>query len=142
MHEAPTIVKASERVLVEIEGAVRGFSRYHKYAVGAELRSEARRVARLANRAWRDHHRRAEWLSRLSFAIDDLKLSLQIAKRVEAFTGFKQFQALARIVYNLGQQCGGWQRRHSCKGQNSQTNTSAGRAQTLSARDASQEAIS
>jgi len=138
-HEAPPIVQLAERVLVEIEEAVRVFPRYHKYAVGAELREQARHVARAAHRAWRDHKRRGEWISRLVFAIDDLKLSLQIAKRVQAFKSFAQFEALARLTSNLGRQCGGWQKQHQ-KGQNQQAALPDGRAQILSARDASQGA--
>lgn len=138
-HEAPAIVKHSERVLVEIEEAVRVFPRYHKYAVGADLRKEAGNVARMAHRAWRDQKRRGEWLSRLSFAIDDLKLTLQVSKRVQAFRSFKQFEALARLVSSLGGQCGGWHRQH-LKSQNLQATSPAGRAQILSARAASQEA--
>jgi hypothetical protein len=47
-HQAPEIVKLAERVLVDIEIAVRGFPRYHKYASGAALRAQATRVAILA----------------------------------------------------------------------------------------------
>jgi hypothetical protein len=43
---APPIVQLAERVLVELEQVVRLFPRYHKYAVGADLREQARIVAR------------------------------------------------------------------------------------------------
>lgn len=129
-HEAPPIVRLAERVLVEIEEAVRSFPRYHKYAVGTELREQARNVARVAHRAWRDQQRKREWIGKLVYAVDDLKLSLQISKRVRAFKSFAQFEALARLISDLGRQCGGWQRQHS-KGQNSQVDAPAGRAQIL-----------
>lgn len=137
--EAPPIVKLCERVLLEIEGAVVNFPRYHKYAVGADLRAQARTVARYAHRAWRDYPRRAQWVNRLAFAVDDLKLTLQLSKRLEAFGSFKQFEALARLASDLGRQCGGWQKQLT-KGRNRATETSGGRAQILSARDASCEA--
>lgn len=38
--ELPPIVKQAERLMLEIEIAVRQFPRYHKYAVGAELREQ------------------------------------------------------------------------------------------------------
>lgn len=126
-------------MLIEIETAVRQFPRFHKYAVGADLRTDARRVTRLAHRAWRDQGRRREWVNRLVFGVDDLKLSLQIAKRLQAFTSFAQFEALARLAFDLGRQCGGWQKQ---QGQNRQAASPGGRAQTLSARDASTEANS
>lgn len=137
-HQAPAIVKQAESVLVAIEEAVRLFPQFHKYAVGSDLRGDARKVTRLAHRAWRDQPRQGEWIGRLVFAIDDLKLSVQIAKRVQAFKNFAQFEALMRLVSNLGQQCGAW-RRWNLKSQNSQGEP-AGRAQILSTRDASQGA--
>lgn len=140
--EAPPIVKLAERVLVEIEQAVRGFPRFHKYASGSELRDRARAVARTAHRAWRDRQNRAQWIADLSFAVDDLKLDLQVAQRVHAFRSFAQFEALARSITDLGRQCGGWQQKHP-KGQNDQAVIPPGRrAQILSARDASSEAHS
>lgn len=136
--DSPPIVKLSERVLLEIEIAVRGFPRYHKYAVGAELRQQARGVARAAHRSWRDRARQGEWIGRLVFIVDDLKLSLQLAKQVQAFKSFAQFEALARLVSDLGRQCGGWQKQHQ-RSQNQQAESSAGRAQILSTRDTSKE---
>jgi hypothetical protein len=122
-----------------METVVRGFSRYHKYSIGADLRESTMTVARYAHRAWRDQGRRGEWINRLVFAVDDLKLSMQIAKRVQAFRSFSQFEALVRIISDLGRQCGGWQNKHP-KGQNDQARTPDRRAQILSARDASQGA--
>jgi hypothetical protein len=136
--DAPPIVKLTETVLVEIEQAVRGFARYHKYTVGADLRRDALAVARTAIRAWRDPAGRTERLAALDTAVDDLKLTMQLAQRLEAFKSFRQFEALARTISNLGRQCGAWQRKH-LKGQN-RAALPSGRAQTLSARDASTEA--
>jgi len=138
-HEAPPIVKLAERVLGEIEEAVRSFPRFHKYASGEELRAAARKVARASHRAWRVHERRGDLISVLVFAVDDLKLEMQVSKRLAAFKSFAQFEALIRLIDDLGRQCGGWQNKHP-KGQNSRTPSSAGRAQILSARDASQGA--
>lgn len=139
MSEAPPIVRLTERVLAEVELAVRQFPRYHRYASGADLRRDARAVAIIAIRAWRDQHARADRLLELVNAMDELKLSLQLSKRVEAFRSFAQFEALARLVSDLGRQCGGWQKKHS-KSQNRTSIPSPGRATTLSARGASKEA--
>ncbi len=96
--ELPPIVRLAERLLLEIELAVRAFPRYHKYAVGAELREQARNAARLTHRAWRDRARQAEWTGKLAFAIDDVKLTLQLGKQVQAFKSFRQFEAIARLA--------------------------------------------
>ncbi len=52
--QAPGVVQLAERVLREIELAVRQWPRYHKYAHGSTLRSEAMKLAKLAHRAWRE----------------------------------------------------------------------------------------
>ena len=137
-REAPPIVKLAERVLLALEQAVQGFSRMHKYAIGAELRENAREVWRAAQRAWRDSAGRGEHLSSLVERVDELKLNMQLAQQLRAFSGFAQFEAIAKPVSDLGRQCGGWQKSH-LSGQNRQTQAPAGRAQILSARGTSAE---
>jgi hypothetical protein len=51
-YALPPIVKAAERLLLEIEQAVRRFPRYHKYTHGTRLRDQAMAVTQLAHRAW------------------------------------------------------------------------------------------
>jgi hypothetical protein len=138
MTQAPPIVKLSEQVLVAIEEAVLRFPRSHKYTIGSDLRREAATVARHAHRAWRDASRRGDWISKLVWAVDDLKLSVQIAQQLRVFRSFAQFEAIARTVSDLGRQCGGWQKQHQ-KGQNDQSRSTDRRAQILSSRGTSGE---
>ena len=140
--ELPPIVKLAEQVLVDIENAVRRFSRFHKYTHGAQLREQAMKVARLAHRAWRDRRRQAEWIFKLVWQIDDLKLSLQLGMRIKAFASFAQFEALARAVAVLGKQAGGWhkEQQQQSKGQNPLQRVAPERAQILSTHAASAEA--
>jgi hypothetical protein len=134
----PPIVKQAERVLVEIEQAASRFPRRFKYTVGADLRKQAMEVCRIAHRAWRDRGRQAEWVSRLVFAVDDLKITLQLGSRIQAFASFAQFEMLARLVSDLGKQAGGWNRQQHPKGQNAGAgNASQQRVQILSTRAAS-----
>jgi hypothetical protein len=37
----PPIIKLAERIVLQLEITVRGFSRYHKYTLGTELRQQA-----------------------------------------------------------------------------------------------------
>ncbi len=46
-----SIYKASYDLCLYLEQVVRGFSRYHKYVLGADLRDGARRVLKLIVRA-------------------------------------------------------------------------------------------
>ena len=68
----PPIVKLAERLLLEIEQAVRSFPRHHKYTLGTDLRQQAMEVVRLCNRAWRDRARQGHWTERLVWAIDEI----------------------------------------------------------------------
>jgi hypothetical protein len=49
--EHPSIYKRSYNLCLYLEQVVRGFSRYHKYTLGAELREGARQVLKLIVRA-------------------------------------------------------------------------------------------
>jgi hypothetical protein len=114
----PDIVILAGRLRSEVEQAVRGFPRFHKYSSGLDLRQQILQVEKLANRAWRDRPRQPYWTDQLIFAIDDFKSSLQCAKNVKAFLRFEQFEALARLASELGRRCGGWRKRQQQNGQN------------------------
>jgi hypothetical protein len=134
----PPVVKLAEQLRREIELAVRHFARYHKYTTGTDLRGHAKSVVALAHRAWRDRARQGQWLEQLVWAVDELKLELQLGREVRAFASGRQFAMLARLSVDLGKQVGGWNKRHHPKGQNSNPAADPERAQILSARAASQ----
>ena len=68
--------------------------------------------------ARREREQQSDRIGELAEAIDDLKLRMQLAQQVKAFTSFAQFEMLARLAGDLGRQCGGWQKRRKDKGQN------------------------
>ena len=140
-HHLPPIVKLAKRFLVEIEQAVRGFPRYHKYALGADLRAQAMQLAVLCDRAWRDRGGVVHWVNRLVWAIDEIKIALQLGSEIRAFRSFAVFEQLIRTAEDLGRQAGGWKRqlKHP-KGQNPTANARPERAQILSAQTASANA--
>jgi len=136
-NRLPEIAKKSERLLVDIEQSVRGFVRYHKYTVGSDMRNQAMLVVRLCHRAWRNRSRQSHWVSELIWAIDELKISLQIGSQLKAFKSFRQFESLIRAAEDVGRCAGGWKRQIHRKSQNSASNTSSERAQILSGHAAS-----
>jgi hypothetical protein len=137
-HSLPPIVRTAERLLREIEQAVRGFARYHKYTIGIDLRQQAMTVVRVCHRAWRDRQRQAHWVDQLRWAIDEIKLSLQMGSQIRAFKSFNQFEMLIRLAEELGRQAGGWWRQQQIpKGQNPAREAAPERAQILSTRGAS-----
>ena len=106
-YQPPPIIKAAQRLLVDIEQFVRGFDRYHKYQIGSDLRRAASTVLQLASRAWRDHAHKRRWLGQLVWAVDELKQHMQTAKLIKAFRSFRHFEHLARQAEELGAQVGG-----------------------------------
>jgi hypothetical protein len=105
------IWRDANRLLLAIEQAVRAFPRYHKYTLGTELRRQAMQVCRLIMRAADQRAEQARWLGQLVVAIDDLKSSVQLAKELEAFRHFKEFQTVAELAVAVGKQSGGWRKR-------------------------------
>lgn len=103
----------AQRFMLEVECAVRAFPRYHKYTLGTELRRQAMDVNRMVARAAQqgDAARRAALLERLVWQVEDLKMSLQLAKELQVFASFAQFQRLAEQAVALGKQSGGWCKR-------------------------------
>lgn len=92
----PSIYRDAQRLVVLSEQAVRGFARYHKYTLGAELRTQAYSILRAVHAAWFDRaFALLERLQSLAACIDQYKISLQIAKQMEWARGCVTRQALA-----------------------------------------------
>jgi len=99
--------------LLLVERAVSDFPRYHKYAVGAELRRLAMEICRLVARASQRHEaaERVRLVEALAHTVDDFKIAVTLAKELRAFASFAQFQAIAECAVALGKQSGGWWKR-------------------------------
>ena len=132
-------MKAAENLWFAIERAVENMpARKHRYGIGARLNNQAFEVWTLTNRAWRDTRQQRHLVEKLRWKVDDLKLCLTMAKRLEAFRGKREFFPLAIQAEGLGAQVGGWLKKFSPIAQNAQAgNGHAQRGQKLSARDAS-----
>ena len=61
----PPIIKLTERIMLQLEIAIHGFTRYHKYTLGTNLHQQAIHVYRLAHKAWRNKAQQLDWLSQL-----------------------------------------------------------------------------
>ncbi|HEY6923264.1 MAG TPA: four helix bundle protein [Steroidobacteraceae bacterium] len=137
-NKLPPIVKQAEGLMRDIEIAVSHFPRRHRYTVGARLSNLIMEVTYNSHQAWRLPEQST--LEALAKSIDRLKLQLQLAQQIHAFSSFGQFELLARAAESLGKQCGGWQKRWTSKRQNEQQRAAAQRPQILSSHDASREA--
>lgn len=134
--ELPAVAKAAQRVRVVIETAVKAFPRRDRYALGADLRAAAKQIVRLAMLAWRERQRQLLRVRELSTAVDDLKLEMMLAKDVQCFRSTAEFEAVSRLIVDLGRQVGGWLKALQAVSQNATAERRWQRAPTLSARPA------
>ncbi len=110
------IWRDSQQLLLQIEVAVRGFPRYHKYTVGAELRRQAMRVCQILSRAIAAHNeQRIRRVQQLLEVLGDLKITVQLAKELKAFASFRAFGEIAELTVAIGKQGGAWLRHLSSK---------------------------
>ena len=93
-----------------LEEAVRRFPRYHKYALGTDLRRQAYAVCRGVVVANGEREGRARAVERLAVTVEKLKLLVQMGKEVKAFASFKEFERAAELAVALSKQSGGWRR--------------------------------
>jgi len=94
--------------LLAIEKVVKLFPRYHKYTLGTELRKNALEICNLINRAWQAKQQQCECLLQLKTVIDEIKIQLHLAKKLNAMPSFSTFEWLAKQAVQLGKQTGGW----------------------------------
>jgi len=108
-YEGLPIYKAAADLVVRLDASVRRLSRYHKYAIGAEMRRAALDVALLVARA-NERRRREETLTVLCARIEGLKVLVNLGKEVRAFESFEGFMYVMEQVVNLARQAEGWRR--------------------------------
>ena len=89
------IYKQALDVAVYFERAVAGFSRYHKYTLGTELRNQSREIVGLVIRANSARDKQPELLI-LRERLEALLVTMRIAKEVQAFKSFGAYQQAQR----------------------------------------------
>jgi hypothetical protein len=109
-YEHLPIYKAALDMTVHFEKLVAGFSRYHKYTLGTELREASRsvlmQVLRANNAA--DKTARSTELLVLRDRIEALLLAMRVAKEVKAFKSFAGYLHAVEQVGSVARQNEGW----------------------------------
>jgi hypothetical protein len=109
-YEHLPIYKAALDMTVHFEKLVAGFSRYHKYTLGTELRQARRGVLMQvlrANNASNMVECSAELLV-LRDRIEALLLAMRVAKEVKAFKSFAGYLHAVEQVGSVARQNEGW----------------------------------
>lgn len=91
-YEHLPIYKSALDLTVHFEKLVAGFSRYHKYTLGTELREGSRAVL----------------MQVLRDRIDALLMSVRVAKEVKAFKSFTGYLFVVEQVGSVARQNEGW----------------------------------
>ncbi len=106
-YEHLPIYKKAMDLAIYIENIVRGFSKYHKYTLGTDLRNLSRTVVRLIIKANSEKDKSAT-LRLLRDTIEELKVCMRICKEVKAFKNFNSFVHGVEEVVSLAKQSEGW----------------------------------
>jgi len=101
------IYKARYDLCLYLEHVVHGFSRYHKYTLGTDLRDAARRALKLVVRANAQRDRVATLLE-LREQLEELKVLLRLGQDLKVFSGFSAFEHAISQVVELAKQNEGW----------------------------------
>ena len=106
-YEHLPIYKKAMDVAVHFEKVAAGFSRYHKYTLGTDLRNKSREIVSViaqANSATEKLPRLLDLRSRL----EELLILVRLCKEVRAFKSFKAYQFAVEEVTAVGRQNEGW----------------------------------
>jgi len=94
-------------VAVHFERVVAGFSRYHKYTLGAELRNASRGIVALVIAA-NGRADKAPALIELRQRLEELLVLIRLAKEVRAFKSFDSYRFCVEQVASVCRQNEGW----------------------------------
>ena len=108
-YEHLPIYKQAMDVAVHFEKVVAGFSRYHKYTLGTELRNKSRDIVALIVKA-NAANDKYDHLLLVRERLDELLIIVRIAKEARAFKSFNSFQYAIELVVSVCRQNEGWLR--------------------------------
>jgi hypothetical protein len=113
-YEHLPIYKQALDVAVHFEHVVAGFSRYHKYTLGTELRQQSRAVVAAIVKANAATDKRVHLLA-LRERLDELLITVRIAKEARAFKRFAAFEHAIGLIIQICRQNEGWLRASRAK---------------------------
>ena len=108
-YEHLPIYRAAFDLAVHVEKLVRGFSRYHKYSLGTELRERSREI--LARIIDANHSRdRAARLEQLRGDLENFKVVVRLCHESGGFASTRACLYVAEQVVEFSRQNEGWLR--------------------------------
>ena len=108
-YEHLPIYRCAFDLAVHIEKIVRNFSRYHKYALGTELRNRSRGILEQVIAA-NETADRAKQLMVLRQQLEGLKVLARLCHESGGFSSTRSYLYVAEQVVNMAKQNEGWLR--------------------------------
>ena len=108
-YEHLPIFRDAYDLTVHVEKLVRGFSRYHKYTLGTDLRNRTRGILDLIVDANNSNGERGERLEELRKRLESLKVLNRLCHDSAVFSGgTKSYLHMAERITGLAKQNEGW----------------------------------
>lgn len=121
-YEHLPIYKDALALAVHLEKVVAGFSRYHKYTLGTELRNSSRAIVGQVIKA-NNEKDKTTGLKQLRDQLEQLLVLIRIAKEVKAFKSFAAYQTVVENTAKVCRQNEGWLKSAADKPRRKRTQT-------------------
>lgn len=106
-YENLPIYKSAMELCVYVESIVRGFEKYHKYTIGADLREYSKQLLFAVHHANMSNEKYEKILA-LRDRCEEMKMLIQLGKELKALGSFKQFEHLSRLSVEVCRQAQAW----------------------------------
>jgi hypothetical protein len=110
IYDELPIFKATLDFVVHIETIVKSFDKYHKYTIEEDLRTYAKEMLFLVDKANIAKENRLDFLERLRDKCEEMKMLLRVAKELKAFKSFNSFEHSSRLIVDICKQSQNWLR--------------------------------
>ena len=101
------IYKSALLLAVYMEQIVRGFEKYHKYTIGADLRQKSKELLfSIGHTNLADN--KMVVLTKLRDRCEEMKMLIQLSKELQAFKSFKQFEHSSLLTVAVCKQAQAW----------------------------------
>jgi len=101
------IFKSALDLAVYMETIVKGFDKYHKYTIGEDMRKFSKDMLFIVNRVGLAKDK-VRVITKLRDRCEDMKMLLLIAKELNAFKSFKQFEHSSMLSVAVCKQSQSW----------------------------------
>lgn len=106
-YENLPIYKKAMDLAILTEQAVKKFPRSHRYSLGQDLRTHSQELLKLIIKVNSRRDKRG-LLTELRDHAEILKTLVVLAKELKAFSSFKEFEGISKLVVEICKQSEGW----------------------------------